>query len=120
MFATAQIVQGEVPNAFLIPQAALTRTPTGQAMAMLVGADNKVAPRPVTTVGTQGSNWIVTEGLNPGDKVIVDGIAKVKPEQQVVPKPYQPQAAAPQGAAPSEKKADDAKEQPEQKPAANA
>ncbi|MEL1693654.1 efflux transporter periplasmic adaptor subunit, partial [Acinetobacter baumannii] len=78
-------------------------------------------PRPVTTVGSQGSNWIVTEGLNPGDKVIVDGIAKVKPEQQVVPKPYQPQAAAPQGAAPqqpaaSEKKADDAKEKPEQKP----
>ncbi|CAM9160842.1 efflux RND transporter periplasmic adaptor subunit [Acinetobacter pseudolwoffii] len=126
MFATAQIVQGEVPNAFLIPQAALTRTPTGQAMAMLVGADGKVAPRPVTTTGSQGNNWIVTEGLNPGDKVIVDGIAKVKPEQQVVAKPYQPQAAAPQGAAPqqpaaSEKKADDAKkEQPEQKPAANA
>ncbi|EKE23126.1 MAG: hypothetical protein ACD_6C00586G0001, partial [uncultured bacterium] len=57
---------------------------------------------------------------NPGDKVIVDGIAKVKPEQQVVPKPYQPQAAAPQQPAASEKKADDAKEKPEQKPAANA
>ena len=88
-------------------------------MAMLVGADNKVTPRPVTTVGTQGSNWIVTEGLNPGDKVIVDGIAKVKPEQQVVPKPYQPQAAA-TGAAPAAhnlqqmQKADDAKKQPEQ------
>ncbi|EAM8864159.1 efflux RND transporter periplasmic adaptor subunit, partial [Salmonella enterica] len=127
MFATAQIVQGEVPNAFLIPQAALTRTPTGQAMAMLVGADNKVTPRPVTTVGSQGSNWIVTEGLNPGDKVIVDGIAKVKPEQQVVAKPYQPQAAAPQGAAQpaaqqpgAAQKADDAKEQSEQKPAAKA
>ena len=57
--------------------------------------------------------------------MIVDGIAKVKPEQQVIAKPYQPQAAAPQGAAPkqpaaSEKKADDAKEKPEQKPAANA
>ena len=127
MFATAQIVQGEVPNAYLIPQAALTRTPTGQAMAMLVGADNKVIPRPVTTAGTQGQNWIVTEGLKPGDKVIVDGIAKVKPEQQVVAKPYQPQAAAPQGAAQptaqqpgAAQKADDAKEQSEQKPAAKA
>ena len=127
MFATAQIVQGEVPNAYLIPQAALTRTPTGQAMAMLVGADNKVIPRPVTTTGTQGQNWIVTEGLKPGDKVIVDGIAKVKPEQQVVAKPYQPQAAAPQGAAQpaaqqpgAAQKADDAKEQSEQKPAAKA
>jgi membrane fusion protein, multidrug efflux system len=120
MFATAQIVQGEVPNAYLIPQAAITRTPTGQAMAMLVGADGKVAPRPVTTSGSQGSNWIVTEGLNPGDRVIVDGIAKVKPEQQVVVKPYQPNAAAPQGAAPqaapqAQQPASEAQPAPEQK-----
>jgi hypothetical protein len=65
---------------------------------MIVNAKGAVESRPVTTVGTQGSNWIVTQGLNTGDKVIVDGIAKVKPEQQVVAKPYQPQAAAPQGA----------------------
>ena len=120
MFATAQIVQGEVPNAYLIPQAAITRTPTGQAIAMLVGADGKVAPRPVTTSGSQGSNWIVTEGLNPGDRVIVDGIAKVKPEQQVVVKPYQPNAAAPQGAAPqaapqAQQPASEAQPAPEQK-----
>ncbi|UUS61557.1 MULTISPECIES: efflux RND transporter periplasmic adaptor subunit [Acinetobacter] len=98
MFANARIVQGVIPNAYLIPQAAITRTPTGQAMAMIVNAKGAVESRPVTTVGTQGSNWIVTQGLNTGDKVIVDGIAKVKPEQQVVAKPYQPQAAAPQGA----------------------
>ncbi|WP_180186512.1 efflux RND transporter periplasmic adaptor subunit [Acinetobacter sp. YH01012] len=94
MFATAQIVQGVIPNAILIPQAAISRTPTGQAMAMIVNAKGIVEPRPVTTVGTQGSNWIVTEGLQTGDKVIVEGIAKVKPEQQVVAKPYQPQGAA--------------------------
>ena len=98
MFANAKIVQGVIPNAYLIPQAALTRTPTGQAMAMLVNAKGAVESRPVTTVGVQGKDWIVTQGLNPGEKVIVDGIAKVKPEQQVVAKPYQPQAAAPQGA----------------------
>ena len=99
MFATAKIVQGEVPNAYLIPQAAITRTPTGQAMAMLVGADGKVVSRPVTTNGTQGNAWIITQGLNPGDKVIVDGIAKVKPDQQVVAKPYQAPNAAPQAPA---------------------
>lgn len=99
MFATAKIVQGEVPNAYLIPQAAISRTPTGQAMAMLVGADGKVVSRPVTTSGTQGNAWIITEGLNPGDKVIVDGIAKVKPDQQVVAKPYQAPTAAPQAPA---------------------
>ena len=118
MFATAQIVQGVIPNAFLIPQAAITRTPTGQAMAMLVGADGKVTPRPVTTSGSQGNNWIVTAGLNAGDKVIVDGIAKVKPEQQVVAKPYQPQAAAPQQ--PADAQAEESKEPSEQKPAAKA
>ncbi|RZG78460.1 efflux RND transporter periplasmic adaptor subunit [Acinetobacter sp. WCHAc060033] len=101
MFANAQIVQGVIPNAYLIPQAAITRTPTGQAMAMLVNAKGAVEARPVTTVGVQGQNWIVTEGLATGDKVIVDGIAKVKPEQQVVAKPYQPQAATPQGATPA-------------------
>ena len=98
MFATAQIVQGVIPNAILIPQAAISRTPTGQAMAMIVNAKGIVEPRPVTTVGTQGSNWIVTEGLQTGDKVIVDGVAKVKADQQVVAKPYQPQGAAPQAA----------------------
>ena len=116
MFATAQIVQGEVPNAFLIPQAALTRTPTGQAIAMLADAQNKIVSRPVTTAGVQGANWIVTEGLNPGDKVVVDGIAKVKPEQEVVVKPYQAPATAPQAANPAEK----SKEKAEQKPAASA
>ncbi len=117
MFATAKIVQGEVPNAYLIPQAAITRTPTGQAMAMLVGADGKVVSRPVTTNGTQGNAWIITQGLNPGDKVIVDGIAKVKPDQQVIAKPYQAPNAAPQ--APAQKAdqapASEAKSAPEPK-----
>ena len=101
MFANAQIVQGVIPNAYLIPQAAITRTPTGQAMAMLVNAKGQVEARPITTTGAQGQNWIVTQGLQTGDKVIVDGIAKVKPEQAVVAKPYQPQGAAPQGAQPA-------------------
>ncbi|WP_180156205.1 efflux RND transporter periplasmic adaptor subunit [Acinetobacter sp. YH12045] len=126
MFANARIVQGVIPNAYLIPQAAITRTPTGQAIAMIVNAKGAVESRPVTTVGTQGSNWIVTQGLNTGDKVIVDGIAKVKPEQQVVAKPYQPQAAAPQGAQqpaaakPDAKAAEQAAPKTEQKATSNA
>ena len=96
MFANAQIVQGVIPNAMLVPQIAVTRTPTGQAMAMIVNDKGIVEPRQITTVGIQGQDWIVTEGLKTGEKVIVDGIAKVKAEQKVVAKPYQPQAAAPQ------------------------
>ena len=99
MFANAQIVQGVIPNAYLIPQVAITRTPTGQAMAMLVNAKGQVEARPVTTTGAQGQNWIVTQGLQTGDKVIVDGIAKVKPEQPVVAKPYQAKPDAAQAPA---------------------
>ena len=95
MFANAQIVQGVIPNAILVPQAAVTRTPTGQATAMIVNAKGVVEVRPIETAGVQGKDWIVTKGLNTGDKIIVEGVAKVKPEQQVVAKPYQPQAAAP-------------------------
>lgn len=96
MFANAQIVQGVIPNAMLVPQIAVTRTPTGQAMAMIVNDKGVVEPRQITTVGIQGQDWIVTEGLKTGEKVIVDGIAKVKAEQKVVAKPYQPKATAPQ------------------------
>lgn len=98
MYATAKIVQGVIPNAILIPQAAITRTPTGQAIAMIVNAKGAVETRPVETAGVKGKDWIVTKGLQTGEKVIVDGVAKVKEGATVVAKPYQPQAAAPQGA----------------------
>ena len=94
MYATAQIVQAEIPNAYLIPQAALTRTPTGQAVAMLVNGKNAVEARPVVTSGSQGTNWIVTQGLNAGERVIVDGVAKVKEGAPVVPKVIDPNASS--------------------------
>ena len=98
MYATAQIVQGVIPNAILIPQAAITRTPTGQAIAMVVNAKGVVETRSVETSGVQAKDWIITAGLKTGEKVIVDGVAKVKEGATVVAKPYQPQAATPQGA----------------------
>ena len=108
MYATAQIVQGVIPNAMLIPQAAITRTPTGQAIAMLVNAKGVVETRPVETAGVQAQDWIVKSGLKAGDKVIVDGVAKVKEGATVTAKPYQPQAATPQGAAQPAKEANKA------------
>ena len=101
MFANAQIVQGVIPNAVLVPQAAITRTPTGQAMAMIVDAKGAIESRPVTTVGVQGQDWIVTEGIKTGEKIVVDGVAKVKPGQSVSAKPYQPQTEAPKASAPA-------------------
>lgn len=101
MFANAQIVQGVIPNAILVPQAAVTRTPTGQAVAMIVDAKGAIESRPITTVGVQGQDWIVTEGIKTGEKIVVEGIAKVKAGQTVTTKPYQPQAEAPTASAPA-------------------
>ena len=116
MYATAKISQGIIPNAYLIPQAAVSRLPTGQAIALVVNAKNTVEARPITTVGVKGQDWIVTDGLQAGDKIVVDGVAKVKEGQQVSVKPYQPQSKAPQGqnaappaAAEQQKQADSAK-----------
>ena len=105
MFTNAQIVQGVIPNAILVPQVAITRTPTGQATAMIVNAKGIVEVRPIETAGIQGKDWIVTKGLQAGEKVIVDGVAKVKPEQQVVAKSFQAPAAKPQGAQPAQQPA---------------
>jgi len=100
MYATAKISQGVLPNAYLIPQAAVSRLPTGQAIALVVNAKGAIETRPVKTVGVKGQDWIVTEGLQTGDKVVVDGVAKVKEGQEVSAKPYQPKAAEGQNAAP--------------------
>ena len=123
MFANAQIVQGVIPNAILIPQAAITRTPTGQAMAMIVDAKGAIEARPETTVGVQGLNWIVTEGIKTGEKIVVDGIAKVKAGQTVSAKPYQPQTEAPKASAPAsaeKPKAQQAESNTEQKATSHA
>jgi membrane fusion protein (multidrug efflux system) len=66
---------------------------------MVVGADGKVAARPVKTGDAQGNNWIVTDGLNAGDTVIVEGLQKVKPGAPV--KTTQWNANAPAGNAPA-------------------
>ena len=129
MFTNAQIVQGVIPNAILVPQVAITRTPTGQATAMIVNAKGIVEVRPIETAGIQGKDWIVTKGLQAGEKVIVDGVAKVKPEQQVVAKPFQASAAKPQGAQPAQQPAsqpaadqpvEKTEDKPEQKATSNA
>ena len=91
-------MEGVVPNAYLVPQIAVSRTPTGQATVFIVNAKGIVETRNVQTTAAQGQNWIVTSGLKPGDKVIADGVAKVKEGQQVKTTPYQPaptQAATP-------------------------
>ena len=79
MFVRARIEEGVNENAFLVPQIGVTHDPKGQAVALVVGADNKVVPHQLTTSGTQGQDWIVEGGLQAGDRVIVQGVDKVRP-----------------------------------------
>ncbi|MFD2781875.1 efflux RND transporter periplasmic adaptor subunit [Novosphingobium pokkalii] len=99
MFVRAKLVQGTVQNAIAVPQQALTRDEHGNAVVMVVGAQNKVEPRQVQTGGTQGDKWIVTSGLRSGDKVIVEGGMMLQPGMPVNPQPWNPNAAAGQAPA---------------------
>ena len=104
MFVRARLDEGTNPNARLVPQQGMTRTPTGQATAMVVGADNKVEVRNLTADQAFGDKWLVTAGLKDGDRVIVTGLQRVKPGATVTPQEVSDDSAkaAPESQAQSE------------------
>lgn len=79
MYVRAIIAAGVRQNALLVPQQGIARDPKGNTSAMVVGADNKVEQRPVTVGQTVGDQWLVQDGLAAGDKVIVEGLQKIRP-----------------------------------------
>ncbi|MEI2267053.1 efflux RND transporter periplasmic adaptor subunit [Erwinia sp. CGal63] len=85
MFVRARLEEGTNPSALLVPQQAVTRTPTGQASAMVVGADNKVESRTLITEQAIGDKWLVTSGLKEGDRVITTGVQRAKAGATVTP-----------------------------------
>jgi membrane fusion protein (multidrug efflux system) len=66
-------------NAVLVPQRAVSRDPKGNAAALVLGPDDKVAMRPVKVSRTVGDHWLVDDGLAAGERVIVEGVQKVRP-----------------------------------------
>ena len=98
MFVRAALVEGTKSDAMLVPQRAVSRDEKGQATVMVIGAGNKVEPRTLQTNRTVGDNWLVTGGVKPGDKIIVEGGMMLRPGMPVQGKPWNPNAApAPQG-----------------------
>lgn len=96
MFVRARFDQAINTSAILVPQPAVSRNARGQATVFVVDDKNHAAERQVTADRTIGTNWVVTKGLKPGDKVIVQGLAKVKPDAPVRPVPAEkPQVIAP-------------------------
>ena len=79
MFVRARIDEGVNPQAILVPQQGVTRTPRGDATVLIVDAQNQVENREVTAAQAIGDKWLITSGLQNGDKVIVSGLQKVRP-----------------------------------------
>ena len=103
-YVRVRVAQSQVPNGIVVPQQAVTRGGAQGDTLMVVGADNKPAPRTVKIASGQGSNWIVTEGLKEGERVMVDGFQKLQmlpPGTPVKAVPWQPRAQATAAAAPA-------------------
>jgi membrane fusion protein (multidrug efflux system) len=79
MYVRARVVAGVDPTAIMIPQRAVSRNPLGQATAMFVDKDGKVEQRIIEVAQAIGNNWLVERGAASGDRVIIDGLQKVKP-----------------------------------------
>jgi membrane fusion protein (multidrug efflux system) len=79
MFVHAQLIAGTRSEAILAPQQGITRTPRGQATALVVNADNIVELREVSTERAVGNRWLISDGLNDGDQLITEGLQFVKP-----------------------------------------
>jgi len=94
-FVRARVEAGVDPSGIVVPQRAVQITQQS-AIVMLVGDKDIAVARPVKVGALQGGSWVITEGLKPGDKVIVNGLQKVRPGQPVsISKP----GAKPAGAA---------------------
>lgn len=83
MFVHAQLVAGVRSKAILAPQQGVTRSPGGNATALVVNADNKVELRQVVASRTVGNRWLINEGLNAGDRLITEGLQFIKPGVEV-------------------------------------
>ena len=88
MYVRAVLEEGMSDHAILVPQRGVSRNPAGQATVMVVGAGDKVEARVIKTERTVGDSWLVTEGLKPGDRVILEGIQKAKPGTPVKVVPF--------------------------------
>jgi membrane fusion protein (multidrug efflux system) len=88
MFIRAIVQEGVNKKAILIPQQAVTRDPRGNPLTMLVDDEGKVQQRQLTLDRAMGNKWLVSGGLQSGDRVIVEGALKVKPGVSVKTIPF--------------------------------
>ncbi|MGE5248509.1 MAG: efflux RND transporter periplasmic adaptor subunit [Verrucomicrobiota bacterium] len=88
MFVRAVLKEGVNRQAILVPQQAVSRDPKGNPTALIVNADGKVELRMLTVERAIGDRWLVSSGLAPGDRVIAEGVQKVRPGVSVKVVPF--------------------------------
>jgi membrane fusion protein (multidrug efflux system) len=94
MFVRAQLAQGTRAAALLVPQRGVSHNQKGEATVLIVDNDDKVAERVVTADRSINGEWLITNGLAAGDRVIVDGLQKAKPGSPVKAVPAAEELAA--------------------------
>ena len=87
MFVRARLEEGNTPNAILVPQLAVNHNSKGEPTAMVVGPNDTVELRVLQTSRAVGNQWLVAEGLKPGDQVIVNNLQKIRPGASIKPVP---------------------------------
>ncbi len=90
MYVRVLLDQGVQKGAFAVPQQAIQRDAGGQSQLYIVGKDNVVDLRTVTIGRTIGSRSVVEQGLNSGDRVVVEGVQKIRPGSTVAPEEWTP------------------------------
>lgn len=85
LFVRAKLPEGTRNNAILVPQKGITRDPTGQAFAMILDGDDTVKKVEVTTERALGNRWLIRDGLQDGDRLVIDGLQNIKPGATVKP-----------------------------------
>jgi membrane fusion protein, multidrug efflux system len=83
MYVRAAIGVGQSTQALLVPQPGIQRNPKGEAYALVVDGGGKVAQRNVQISRTIGDRWLIDSGLSAGDRVIIEGLQKVRPDAEV-------------------------------------
>lgn len=79
MYVQARVMQGSLEQVYLLPQAAVSLDPRGHAQVMLVNAEDKVESRQVQLGQARDGSWVVMKGLAAGDRVITEGLQRVRP-----------------------------------------
>ena len=89
MYVRALVQEAVVDRAILAPQQGVSRDPKGNPVVLIVDSENKVQQKIITTDRAIGDKWLVSSGLKPGDRMIVEGSQRVRPGASVKVVPFE-------------------------------